>query len=177
MQLLKIGMNINTTRTNIKFQQMASDLLMISIDNNIDDLAGVFCYWRMRSDIVNPPLEIGINTFTKSIKNITFFVTLSCFNKFQLTSENVSEGNILVDSSIFTKPYEFVDTDENYYVSLTGNKFACKFGEKSEIKEVIVNGNIEFYVDVNEQLVGVVINNLKESELMAIRNFAYKKDN
>lgn len=170
MSLIKINKKTNTTETRIELEQVATDLIMISIDNNISDHSGVFNYWRRLGSGVNPPLEIGINTNTGVLKRICFFVDSDCFKKFQLASISASEGNILVDTSIFTKKFDFIDTKGNYFVNLIDKKFICMFTEGCDAKESIVNGNIEFYFDDDKQLTGFGISNLTDSNINTIKS-------
>lgn len=170
MYLTKIGKDINKSSTHVEFEKVADDLLMISVNNNTDDQSKVFSYWRVLGNGGNPPLEVGINTDTKAIKSITLFVDADCFEKFQLLCENTSQGNALVDTSVFSKKNDYVDTSGNYFVSLADKKFICKFNEQCSIKEAIVNGSIEFYVDNNDHLKGFAVDNLTEAEVRAIKS-------
>ena len=170
MYLTQIGKDANKTATHIEFEKVADDLLMVSLDNDINDQAQVFSYWRMLGNGGNPPLEVGINTETGTIKSITFFVDLDCFKEFRFPYKNILLGNILVDSSIFSKANDYVNSQGSYFVALDGNRFMCEFNEKCDIKEIIVNENIEFYMDGNNQLRGFAINKLTDSEIKKIRS-------
>jgi len=171
MYLKQIDKDTNKTATRIEFEKVANDLLMVSVNNDINDQAQVFSYWRMLGNRGNPPLEVGVNTETGTIKSITFFVDSDCFEEFRFSNEDTLSGNILIDSSVFSKPNDYINNKGNYCVTLNSNKFMCRFNEKSDIKETIVNENIEFYVDNNNQLRGFAINNLTDSEIKTIKSF------
>ena len=55
------------------------------------------------------------------------------------------------------------------FVSLVGNKFICQLSKEYTVKESIINGNIEFYVNDNESIIGFAINNLDESALRTVK--------
>ena len=168
MFLTKVGKDNDITQTHISFELMADDYLLVSVDNSVNDLRGFFSYWRILMKGGNPPLEVGINNETGLIKNVTFFVDPNCFENFRFTVGDTSVGNILVDTSMFTKPYDFVDIIGGYSVSQVDNSFICKFSKDQSVKESIVNGRIEFFINDENQLVGFAINNLTESELKII---------
>lgn len=168
MYLTKINKDRNKTNTHIEFEKVAADLLMISFDNDINDQARVFSYWCLLGSGVNPPLMIGVNTETGTIKSITFFVDSDCFKEYQFEHKNTLPGNIMVDSSIFSKANDYVNNKGNYFVALDGNRLMCKFSEECDIKETIVNENIEFHMDNENLLRGFTINGLTDSEIEAI---------
>ncbi len=159
----------DTTSNNVEFELVANDLLMISIDNDTGRKIGSYSYWRLLGDGKNPPLEVGINVETNMIKEITLFVEPDYFEDFQLVCESKTEGNLIVDTSIFHKQYDFIDASGNYFVSLIDERFACKFNKECRIKESIINGNIEMYVDDCQHFIGFAINNLTETEKDVIR--------
>ena len=170
MYLTQIGKNENQTATHIEIEKIADDLLMVSIDNNTNDQAQVFSYWRVLGDTNNPPLEVGINTETGTIKSITFFVDINCFKEFSFSQKNELFGNILLDTNIFSRANDYITNQGNYIVALDGNRFMCKFNGNCDIKKTIVNENIEFYMDDKAQLRGFAIRRLAESELKTINS-------
>ena len=76
------------TKTFITFEQITTEILLVSIDNDVSDQICVPSYWRLTGSGKNPPFEIGINTETEIVKRIDFFVDLDCYKKFQLESNN-----------------------------------------------------------------------------------------
>lgn len=171
MFLKQIGKDANKTHTHIEFEKVADDLLMLLVDNDINDQEQVFSYWRLSGSGCNPPLEIGVNNQIGTIKSITIFVDSECFKEFHYPHENILSGNILVDPSIFSKTNDFINIKGDYFVTLKGNKFMCKFNEKCDLKEIVVNKNIEFHIDINDQLMGFAISNLTNIEIKTIKSF------
>jgi len=170
MYLSKISIDRNRTITQIELEKVANDLLMISVNNNIGDQSAMFSYWRILGSGGNPPLEIGINTNTKSIKSITFFVDTDCFAEFHLLCDSYTEGNIVFNTGIFCKKNDYIDTFGNYTVSLNDDKLLCIFNEQINIKETIVNDSIEYFVNNNDELQGFALNHLGEQEIDAIKS-------
>ncbi len=156
------------TVTKVDFEKVADGLLMISICNDVDDQSKIFCYWRLMGSGTNPPLEIGINTETKTIKSITFFVDADCFNSFTLSKTDFSQSDFLVNTEIFRKTNDYVDVKGQYSVSLADNKLLCIFDEKYQIKEIFKNGRIEFFLSEMDELVGFAVCSLKEYEMKEI---------
>lgn len=170
MYLKKIGKINTTASTHVEFEKIADDLVMISVDNNTNDQASVFSYWRLRGSGVNPPLEVGVNMDTGVLKSITLFLDNDCFGEAPLKCENISNGNIRIDTDIFTKQNDFFDIDGNYFVALIGGKLMCTFNVEYNIVECVINENIEIYLDDAGQIIGFAINDLSESALKTVKS-------
>jgi len=168
MRLRKTGKTPHESNTHIKVERMGLDFILISVINDERNPSRSSSYWFLRDDSNNPPLDISVNEDSGAVMKMTLFVDTNCFGDFQLSCDEISYGNILVDLSGFSKTYDIVETKGSYYVSLVGEKLFCKFGESIFIKETIVNGDIEFYVDDINELVGFAINGLKEEEIRTI---------
>ena len=169
MYLIKTGKDNRGTDTHVEFEMIAEDFIMVSVDNDQRDRTQIFSYWRLSGDGSNPPLEIGVNGQTGTIKSITIFIDMNCFREIRFPHSNLSHGNIIVDPSIFKKMNDYVDMEGYYYVTLVGNKFICSFNEPCDVREIIVNQNIEFYIDTDHQLRGIAINNLADTEIKKIK--------
>lgn len=100
MYLLLNRINNDEKVWRIEFEKVASDLLMVSIINDFDDCV-VPSYWRLVEFNAMPPLEIGINTKTKTIKNITAFIVSDNFIDLNYKISNIIHGNIVFNTSIF----------------------------------------------------------------------------
>ena len=170
MYLSKISVSKTETNTQVEFEKVADDLLMISINNDTADSKTIFSYWRLVGTGANPPMEIGINTTTGKIKSITLFVDSDCFSNISCSSQNYEDGNIILDSDIFSKENDYIDIEENYSVSLDAEKFICIFCEQYETKSIIADGSIEFFLNHNDELIGFAINNLSEEEINIIKS-------
>ena len=147
MFLLKTGINRNTTETNVEFEQVATDLIMVSIDNDINNQIGIYSYWRLMGSGGNPPLEVGIDTTVGTIKRIVFFIDVDCIEKFEVGEMSRITGNVLVDTGIFAKQNDYANIEGSYFVTLIGRKLFCKFCEEFNANAVISNGDIEIYLD------------------------------
>ena len=170
MYLSKINVSKIKTNTQVEFEKVVDDLLMISIDNDTTDQKTIFSYWRLIGTGVNPPMEIGINTTTGKIKSITLFVDPDYFAEISFSSQNYEEGNIVLNSDIFNKENDYIDIKGNYSVSLDNGKFICVFCEKCEIKDIIMNGSISFFLNNNDELSGFAISNLREDDINLINS-------
>lgn len=166
--LLKNKIEHGETIAQVEFEKVADDLLMISIDNDINDSSRVFSYWRLLGTGMNPPLEIGINTNKKTIKNITFFVDSDCFKDLDFQELNILKGSISIDTNIFRKDNDYVDITGEYFVSISDNRLICIFDLNSHIKEMIGNNRTKFLVNSNNELYGFVIYDLQEQEIKEI---------
>ncbi len=169
MYLTKIGKNVSETDPHVEFEKLADDLVMVSVNNDPNDRSRIFSYWRLSGDGSNPPLEIGVNSQTGTIKSITIFIDANCFREISFPDSHISYGNMRVDRSIFKKANDYVDAEGHYYAALAGNKFMCSFHGQCDIREIIVNQKIQFYLDDQDQLRGIAVNNLTDTEVNMIK--------
>jgi hypothetical protein len=165
MYLIKNRIEQCETITRVELEKIAHDCVMISINYDYNDTSGVPSYWRLLGTKPNPPLEIGINTYQKTIKRMTFFVDADCFKELSLGETVMINGNVIVDTDIFKKENDYVDTDGKYFVEITDNTLTCVFGTHNYIKERIGNDRIKFLISHNDELCGFEIFNLDESEV------------
>lgn len=168
MFLTKIGTSRNITKTRVEFEQIATDLIMLSIDNDIDNQTVICSYWRLKGNGGNPPLEIGIDTTSGTIKQIIIFIDTDCIESFEVGEICKVKGNVLVDTGIFVKQNDYVNVEGSYFVTIIGGKLFCRFCEEFNANKIILNGDIEIYLDNNEQIIGFAVDNLPESSLKMI---------
>ena len=169
MYLLKIQNTPNETITQIEFEKISHDCVMISVIYDTSDNFGVPSYWRLVGSKPNPPLEIGINTDKSTIKHLTIFVDASCFNEINLEGLYTQNGNIIVDTDIFKKKNDYVDAEGKYFITLSTNKLSCVFGAQDHIKNAIGNDRIKFLINNNNELCGFELYNLNENEIESIQ--------
>ena len=168
MLLKRMDNHIETTKNQVEFELFAEDLLFVSIDNDVNEQLSIPSYWRRRGRKVNPPLEIGINTETGAIKRIAVFIDSADIKEYSININQTSHGSVSIDSSIFTRANDFVDTDGGYFVFLTNKKLVCLFDEVSMIEESIESGNMGIYVDSSGYVIGFSIDNLAENQIKMI---------
>ena len=143
---------------------------MISINYDINDQSRAFSYWRLLGTGAKPPLEIGINTNTGTIKSITVFVDADCFVKDNFKPDVVHNGNVIVDAAIFKNENDYVDAEGEYYITESHNKLTCIFGLHRRILESIGNNRVRFLIDNNNGLCGFDIHGLEENEVKHIES-------
>jgi len=170
MCLLSSQIKTDETITNIEFESVANDLLMISVDYDTNDSSRIFSYWRLLGNSASPPLEIGINTDKKTIKSITFFADTDCFKEANLELLNILNGNVTVDTDIFKKENDYVDTEGEYFITISCNNLICVFGLENHIKQAVGNNRIKFLINNNNELCGFEICDLNENEIKAIKS-------
>jgi len=170
MYLLKNKIEKYETITQIQFEKVVDDLLMISINYDINDTSCLFSYWRLLGTVANPPLEVSINTDRKTIKNITFFVDADCFQKENSGDIEGTYGNILVDTTVFKTENDYIDTVGKYFISLSNNRLICTFDSNSNIKEKIGNNHVKFLINHNDKICGFEIYNLNEHQIKDIKS-------
>lgn len=64
------------------------------------------------------------------------------------------KGNVLVDTGIFVKQNDYVNVEGSYFVTIIGGKLFCRLCEEFNANKIILNGDIEIYLDSNEQIIG-----------------------
>lgn len=109
----------------IDFEKVASDLLMISIENSPSHNG--LSYWRLTGMKNIPPLEIGVDYENGGLVNITFFVDLSCIKNEKVLHADYHQGNIMIDTNIFQKVNDYVDINETYEIYIQDKKCVCMF--------------------------------------------------
>lgn len=170
MFLLKEKTLSGVTFTQVEFEKVADDLLMISIINDINDQSTVPSYWRLLGRGTYPPLEIGINCDKGTIKTLTIFVDSDCFDNLSIQDTGCIKGNIKIDTKVFNKKNDYIDIIGEYSVSLDGNRFICIFGMKQNIKETIYNDRIGFLTNTSSEFIGFIIDNLQNSEINVVES-------
>ena len=113
--LLKMKDLTNEIKYQCKFEKVVEDLVMITIESEID-IVRIMSYWRLTGVEDTPPLEIGINCDNTQISRIVFFVDLYTLKTGKHINETETiKGNVQVDVSIFSKLYEFIDIDKSHF--------------------------------------------------------------
>lgn len=170
---MKLGRTTKSETTpTVSFEKVASDLLMISIDNKSTNQASLLSYWRLLGKGDNPPLEVGINTVEKTIKSITFFIDPSNFKSNAKLEIATEKGNPIVDIYIFSKENEYVDEKGLYFVSIQNNIFSCVFDSGPSAKLIVKNGRVGFLINEIDELCGVQICDLSQNEIMTISSLS-----
>ena len=164
MLLIKKEVINRKTKVDISFEKVASDLLMVSLTNQMEN-QGIPSYWRLTKTIGIPPLEIGINCQYGFIISVTFFADGLKIAETEDITCSMEEGNILVDTSIFAKDNDYYDVNQSYDIKICKNKLICSFIKVKE-QDIIAyrNDKIEIYVDSNNYIVGFSICELSEDE-------------
>lgn len=161
---------VNTkSKINISFEKVADDLLMVSLTNQIEN-QGIPCYWRLTKTVGIPPLEIGVDCQHGFVSCITFFVDGLAIEVSEDVNNSMLEGNILVDTSIFTKDNDYYDVNQSYDVNVCKDKLICSFVKTKEKNIAYRNDRVEIYVDSNNRIVGFSVCDLSEDEKHLIKS-------
>ena len=120
MLLIKKRVVSSPIKINILFEKVADDLLMISLVNS--DYKGIPSYWRLTNVVGIPPLEIGIDCQDGFISNVTFYVDGLAIKMGEEINIPPLYGNVIVDTSIFTKINDYIDVNQTYDIYYYGNK-------------------------------------------------------
>lgn len=157
----------SVTDYSVSFEMVAEDLLMITlIAKNFK--TEIPSYWRLTNNVGIPPLEVGINCQNGVVYSITFFVEKTL--RINDTENDILafEGNLILDTSIFTKENDYYDVDLSYDTYFLNNKLLCCFGALDEIEKSYKIGRINFFVNYNNQFVGLSICDLTADEKIMI---------
>lgn len=163
MLLKKKEIVTSKSKIKVSFEKMADDLLMISLSNEIHN-QGILSYWRLTKVVGMPPLEIGIDCQEGFISSATFFVDGLAITESEDVNTSIFEGNILVDTGIFTKANDYIDVEQAYDINICKDKLICSFVKAKEFKNTFRNDRVEIFVDCNNQIVGFSICDLSEDE-------------
>lgn len=161
--LLKMKDLTNEINYQCKFEKVVEDLVMITIESEID-IVRIMSYWRLTGVEDTPPLEIGINCDNTQISRIVFFVDLYTLKTGKHINETETiKGNVQVDVSVFSKLYEFIDIDKSYEMHIYDNSIICVFDK--ELVKKVNTGRLDIYLNSLNEIVGIGINNLSEEEI------------
>lgn len=162
MLLIKKGVDSSQIKINVIFEKVADDLLMISLVNS--DYKGIPSYWRLTNVVGIPPLEIGIDCQDGFISNVTFYVDGLAIKMGEEINISPLYGNVIVDTSIFTKINDYIDVNQTYDIYYYGNKLICFFENSKENVKSFRNDRVAIYIDCNDQIIGFSICDLSEDE-------------
>ena len=162
MLLIKKGLVTSKRKINIIFEKVAEDLLMISLVN--PEFKGIPSYWRLTNVVGIPPLELGINCQDGFISNATFYVDGLAIKNGEDINIHQFDGNIIVDTSIFTKVNDYIDINQTYDIYYYENKLICSFNKTKENVDSFRNDRVEIFVDCNNQIIGFSICDLSKDE-------------
>lgn len=160
--LIKKGLVTSKIKTNIIFEMVADDLLMISLVN--PEFKGIPSYWRLTNVVGIPPLELGIDCQDGLISNATFYVDGLAIKNGEDINITPLDGNVIVDTNIFTKVNDYIDVNRKYDIYCNENKLICSFGKTKEIVNSFRNDRVEMFVDSNDQIIGFSICDLSKEE-------------
>ena len=162
MLLIKKGIVTSPKKINITFEKVEDNLMMISLVN--PEFKGIPSYWRLTNVIGIPPLELGIDCKNGFISNVTFYVDgLVIKNREDINIPQL-DGNIIVDTSIFTKVNDYIDVNKTYDIFYSENKLICSFEKINEIVNAYRNDRVEIFVDCNNRIIGFSICDLSKKE-------------
>lgn len=158
---------------NIEFEAITSNMFIVSINKKKQNKGCVLSYWRLTAydDKAIPPLEIGVNYIEQSIDSLTFFVAKGMIEKMPIKELALTEGCVLVNTTIFTKQFDFVDNSEEYYFGLQNNKLVVYWDNIDDLCTAYCNERVEFYVNKNNYIVGFAISCLSNDELNIINQY------
>ncbi len=168
MLLLKSDVISTNTITSVELELIADDLLMIRINNDVENQARVFNYWRLIGNGQNPPLEIGVDIDEKIVHGLTLFIEKDNFITSKILNIPHKKGNIIIDTNILNEG-RYIDAEGLYSVFLNDRTFVCTFNNSAEINEGVINGRIEYYLTNVGELCGFAICNLYDYELDEFR--------
>ena len=155
------------SKSNVSFEKVDDDLLMISISYETPT-RGILSYWRLTRVVGIPPLEIGIDCNNGNLASVTFFADTSYIKKHKNVNTISEQGKILVDTDIFRRVNDYVDVDQTYEINLSGDSLICAFMTESEFKKSYRNDRLEIFVNSHNEIIGFSICDLttEEKEMM-----------
>ncbi|MBC2328539.1 hypothetical protein [Listeria swaminathanii] len=156
----------------IIMEKVVDDLLMIEIKIDINKSKDYYNYWRLTKTVGIPPLEIGIDE-DGSIQTIVFYIDETHFREIKYTEPRNEYGLLEVDTAIFKKKNDFIDIDEEYYISLNGKELICFFEKKFIPDGCYVIDRIKVYMKADE-LIGFSINDLSETDFAMLSSIRSK---
>ncbi len=128
------------------------------------------CYWRLKSEIGCPPLEIGISQYAGDIINITCFITSITFSKPDFILPVDLNKSIQVDTKIFTKVNDFNDNNGITKFFLYDKTLLCMFCDNLYDCKVVVKNQLGFIIDNMNNMVGFALYNLSHEQILMVNS-------
>ena len=171
MYLTKIAEINEEKNVKIDFEKVVDDLLMISIGINEENEKGVLNYWRLTKAKGIPPLEMGVSNIDGLIYSIVFYVDSDFFQAESIYdyTDFEKQGCVVIDTSIFKKNNDYIDIQKSYKLFLDNDRLLCGFDEETRPDQIVKNNRLGIWL-VNNQIIGFEINNLSQSEILAIKS-------
>ena len=151
----------------ILFEKIGDGLILISVINSSHECK-IPCYWRLTKVCDIPPLEVGIDSQNGLLVSITAFITEIIEPKLCVPLDISQNRDVIVDKSVFTKVYDFIDVQQGYSITKHGGNLVCLFEDEQEPTKAYRNGRFELLIDNCNQIVGFSICDLTEDEIMMI---------
>ncbi|WP_191018214.1 hypothetical protein [Treponema zioleckii] len=169
----KQGLITSKFEIKIFFQKVATDLLMVNIVNQAQ--SGIPSYWRLTKNVSIPPLELGVDCQNGFISNITFFVDGFDVKNIENINISISDGAVLVNTTVFKKTNDYIDVKQSYDVFYNKRKLICSFSEIKNFMKAFKMDRIEVFVNDKNQIVGFSICDLSENEEKLLRSIIQEK--
>lgn len=181
MYLTATGVCFQEMDVEVKFEKIGESFLLVSVDYDSDSLESVEksevpSYWRLVVGRNIPPLEIGINTETKRISRMAFFADRCELSKIETPYVNGYQGEVVVDTDIFKRRYDFVDVIGDYSVTLCNGRLICLFDNYCASLGIVEGEKIGFIIDKRYSLCGFVIKDLSEQEIRLLESLLDKQN-
>lgn len=161
---------VEETKTEICFEKIVDDLIMISITNELP-FDSIPSYWRLTKVTGIPPLEIGIDCKSHCLASITFYLDSTMIVEWPEIKVDVANGNVVIDESPrFQHKNDFIDISGNYRICLQKNKLLCFFADSPEIKQAYRTDRIEVYVDMMNNIMGFAVCDLSVQEINMVKS-------
>jgi len=169
MYLKIIDINDIETEINVTIENVAEDLLMITINCNHSNKNVIPSYWRLTDVCGIPPLEIGINKESGELENITFYAERRQFKHYNLCDSATINGKVIVETSIFKKTNDYVDLHQGYYISLHKDCLSCVFDNTdTDHIQGVQNNRLKLYTNERNEIIEFSIYNLSSKDIEKI---------
>lgn len=168
MYLKVIDIKNSEKRMTTNYEFFGYELLMVNISfNDID--ATIPSYWRLTNVGNIPPLEIGVNTKSGEIDNITFFVKKTHLQS-DLFARTKKNGVVKIETNIFRRVNDFVDIFSGYYVNIFQNTIECVFEHTiSNGVQSISNNKFQIFTNVNNEIIGFSIIDVSNDDMEKLK--------
>lgn len=182
LSILEKNMN-SYANVNVNLEKFGKDLLMLSVNLSSEDRKSIPSYWRITnlnglqsSENEIPPLEIGIDTNSGKISNITLFI-----NNFTKICEEQSDymeknGDIILNTNIFMEENDYIDSYDGYKIFLLNRGILCKFDFCKDYLESYIIKNLVIHINEKREVCGFAITKLTIEEIKMIESIKPNSD-
>ncbi|MBR3463085.1 MAG: hypothetical protein IKH20_10445 [Clostridiales bacterium] len=146
-----------------------TDHVSILIDNKTHEYEAP-SRWSLTKGCGMYPIIVVVDCKNRLISRITASLTKIMTSKLFVPLDNSQNGDVIVDTSVFTNFNDHINVLHGYSVFIHEGHLIFCFGDNPKPAKTYRNGRLELLIDNCNQIVGFSICDLTEDEIMMLNS-------